>query len=341
MKLRTAPHWLGNNSIPLMMRRVLLALLPACVCVWLYFGWGFILNLLFLCAACLGIEAVALALRRRDVKTALGDGSALVTAVLIALAMPPLAPWWVSLTAAVFAVGLAKHAYGGLGHNPFNPAMVGYVTVLVAFPQHLSAWPAIGAESQWLSLHQTWQYFLWGPQPGFTADAFSGATPLDSIKMQLGQMRTMSEITAQDNFGWLAGRGWEWINLATAAGGLWLLRKAVISWHVPASMLATMALLYFAFYAVEPATNPSPVSGLLSGGTMLAAFFIATDPVSGAASNAGRIIFGVGAGLLCFALRRWGAYPDGIAFAILLMNMSVPLIDRFTVPRIYGRRNRP
>ncbi len=341
MKLRTAPHWLGNNSIPLMMRRVILALLPACVCMGFYFGWGFILNLLFLCASCLAIEAAALVLRGRDVKTYLGDGSALVTAVLIALALPPLMPWWISLTAAIFAIGLAKHAYGGLGYNPFNPAMVGYVAALIAFPQYLAAWPALGAESQWLSLQQVWQCFLWGTQPALTADAFSGATPLDSIKMQLGQMLTMSEITSQDTFGWLAGRGWEWINLSAAAGGLWLLRKTVISWHVPASMLATMALLYFAFYALEPATSPGPITGLLSGGTLIAAFFIATDPVSGAASNTGRIVFGIGTGLLCFALRRWGAYPDGIAFAILLMNMSVPLIDRFTIPRVYGHRKRP
>lgn len=341
MKLRTAPHWLGNNSIPLMMRQVILALLPVCACACWYFGWGFILNLLFLCAACLGTEATALALRGRDIKAGLSDGSALVTAILIALAMPPMMPWWVSLTAALFAIGLAKHAYGGLGYNPFNPAMVGYVTVLVAFPQQLATWPAIGTESSWVSLQQSWQYFLGGNDFGLTADAFSGATPLDSIKMQLGLMRTMNEITGQEHFGWLAGRGWEWINLSAAAGGLWLLRKSVISWHVPAAMLLTMALLYFGFYAVQPATNPSPLIGLLSGGTMLAAFFIATDPVSGAASNNGRIVFGIGTGILCFALRRWGAYPDGIAFAILLMNMCVPLIDRFTVPRVYGHKKSP
>jgi electron transport complex protein RnfD len=139
----------------------------------------------------------------------------------------------------------------------------------------------------------------------------------------------------------LAGRGWEWINLSALAGGLWLMRKQVISWHVPVTLLATLAALYFGFYAVAPATHPSPILGLLSGGTMLAAFFVATDPVSGAASNAGKVVFGAGIAILCFTMRKWGAYPDGIGFAVLIMNTAVPLIDRWTVPRVYGHKKRP
>lgn len=321
MTIRNAPHWLGNNSVPLIMRRVIVALLPATFCTVFFFGAGVAVNLLLLALFCTILEAGALRLRSRDVPSGLADCSALVTAILMGLALPPAMSWWALLTAALFAIVFAKHVYGGLGQNPFNPAMVGYLAVLIAFPDQAALWPAP------LGLEQI--------------DAVSAATPLDSVKMQLGQMRTMAEITAQPGFGLLAGHGWEWINLTALAGGLWLLHKQVITWHVPAAMLITLAVLYFVFYAVAPATQPSPLFGLLSGGTMLAAFFVATDPVSGAASNTGKIIFGAGTGLFCFAMRAWGAYPDGIAFAILLMNTAVPLIDRWTVPRVYGHRKRP
>ncbi len=323
MNARHAPHWLSHNSVPLTMQRVIIALAPTALCTLLWFGVGVISNLLLLVLFCAALEAAALTLRQRDIRAGLGDCSAFVTALLLGLTLPPGMPWWLLLVAAVFAIALAKHVYGGLGQNPFNPAMVGYLAVLIAFPDDVARWP----------------------QPSFAGmdqvDAVSGATPLDSIKMQLNQMRTIAEITAQPAFGLLAGRGWEWINLAALGGGLWLLRKQVISWHVPGSMLLTLTAAYFLLYAFSPATQPSPVIGLLSGGTMLAAFFIATDPVSGAASNTGKIIFGTGVALFCFGMRTWGAYPDGIAFAVLLMNSAVPLIDRWTAPRIYGHRKRP
>jgi electron transport complex protein RnfD len=154
-------------------------------------------------------------------------------------------------------------------------------------------------------------------------------------------MLTMKEILAQESFGWIGGRGWEWINLAALAGGLWMLSQRVIRWHIPAGMLGMLILLYGCFFTFGAQTHPSPLIGLFSGGTMLAAFFVATDPVSAAASDRGRLIYGAGIGLLCFAVREWGAYPDGIAFAVLLMNMAAPLIDRYTLPRVYGHRERP
>lgn len=318
MNKLTAPHWLGRNSVPLMMQRVLLALLPLYACCTWYFGLEVLLNaallIVFSCAA----EAAALRMRERRIVPALQDCSAIVAALLIAPCLPPGTPWWVLAVAAFFAIALAKHVYGGIGQNVFNPAMAGYVAVLVAFPQHVAEWPAI-----------------------VMTDALTGATPLDSVKMQLGQMRTMTEITATENFGLIAGYGWEWINLAALAGGLWLLSKKVISWYAPGAMLITMGALYFVFYAFSPATQPSPLIGLLSGGTMLAAFFVVTDPVSGATTPAGRIVFGAGTGALAFAMRTWGAYPDGIAFAVLFMNMCAPLLDRYTLPRVYGHRKRP
>ncbi|MBT8423077.1 MAG: RnfABCDGE type electron transport complex subunit D [Gammaproteobacteria bacterium] len=327
MKTPSAPHWLGRNSVPLMMQRVLLALLPFYVTSTFFFGLGVLSNALLLIVFCCLAEALALAARGRDIRGGLQDYSAVVAALLIAPCLPPGTTWWVLAVAAVFAILLAKHVYGGLGHNVFNPAMAGYVAVLIAFPQHVAEWPAMAASADGIS--------------DAIVDASTGATPLDTVKMQLGQMRTMTEITATEQFGLLAGYGWEWMNLTALAGGLWLLRKGVMSWHAPGAMLLTMGLLYFGFYAFSPATQPSPVLGLLSGGTMLAAFFIVTDPVSGAATPLGRIIFGAGTGALCFAMRAWGAYPDGIAFAVLFMNMCAPLLDRYTLPRIYGHRKRP
>jgi electron transport complex protein RnfD len=335
---RQAPYWRGADNITIMMVRVLVALTPVlCVSVW-FLGIGVLLNLIFAAAICLALEALTLRLRHRPVKPFLLDGSALVTAALIALTLPPLMPWWVTAIACLFAIVFAKHLYGGLGYNVFNPAMVGYVVVLISFPHYVAQWPATSAPADTTTLIAA---FLHGVLPATgLVDAYSSATPLDSIKMQLGQMKTMQEIMVEPAFGWLAGRGWEWINLAALAGGLWLLRKKVIRWHIPAAMLGSMAFWYFALYALDSATHVSPLLGLFSGGTMLAAFFVATDPVSAATSERGRIIYGAGIGTLCFAMRQWGAYPDGIAFAVLLMNMAAPLIDRYTLPPVYGHSGR-
>jgi electron transport complex protein RnfD len=284
------------------------------------------------------LESIMLKFRARPVGRFLLDGSALVTAALIALALPTLTPWWVTATACLFAIVFAKHLYGGLGYNVFNPAMVGYVVALISFPQHLASWPAPDMAPDWAT---SIQFFMWGQVPAEMPDAWSGATPLDTIKIQLGQMLTMREILATPGFGWLAGRGWEWINLAALAGGIWLLTSHVIRWHIPVAMLGTMGLLYLAFYLMDASTHPSPLLGLLSGGTMLGAFFVATDPVTAATSDRGRLIYGAGIGALSFVIREYGAFPDGIAFAVLLMNMAAPLIDRYTLARVYGRSNPP
>lgn len=331
---RQAPYWRGADNISVMMVRVLLALVPVSLASIWFLGIGVALNLLCAATICLALEALMLRMRQRAVAPFLLDGSALVTAALIALTLPPLTPWWVTAVACLFAIVFAKHLYGGLGYNVFNPAMVGYVVVLISFPQYVASWPAPElAQDPAMSVAA----FLHGVLPDTTAvDAYSGATPLDNIKMQLGQMQTLQEILLPPAFSWLAGRGWEWLNIAALAGGLWLLYKNVIRWHIPVAMLGSMALLYFIFYALDSAIHVSPFVGLFSGGTMLAAFFVATDPVSAAASERGRIIYGAGIGTLCFGMRQWGAYPDGIAFAVLLMNMAAPLIDRYTLPRVYG-----
>ncbi len=343
MKFSTAtgPHWRAADNVPAIMRQVLYALTPALLMYTWFFGIGVLLNCLIASAAALATEAVALKLRHRSIEVFLTDYSVVVAAVLLALALPPLTPWWITVTGTVFAIGFAKHLYGGLGYNIFNPAMAGYVVLLISFPEEMTRWlpPDIGdIDYQPLSWLQSIQYTLTGSLPdALTLDALTRATPLDTMKTELSRMLTVDEIRASPLFGDFGGRGWEWINNVIALGGIWLLYKKVIRWHIPVAMLTGLLGMATLGYLIDPATHASPGFHLFSGGTMLCAFFIATDPVTAAASNRGKIFYGAGIGILTYAIRAWGSYPDGIAFAVLLMNMTVPMIDRMTKPAIYGR----
>lgn len=322
------------------MREVLYALVPAACAEVYFFGPGLVINAVVAATAALATEALALRLRGRPVGMFLGDCSALVTAALLAFCLPPLTPWWVTASAAVFAIGIAKHLYGGLGFNVFNPAMAGFAAVLIAFPAALTGWPSphVGdLDYQPLSLAQTLHYTLWGALPtGLDLDAVTRATPLDVVRTELGLMRTMSEIAGNPIFGDFGGVGWEWIGNFVTFGGLWLLYRGIIRWQIPCAMLATLLLAALIPYVADPETHPSPLFHLYGGGALLGAFFIATDPVSSAITDRGRLAYGAGCGLLTYAIRTWGGYPDGVAFAVLAMNMAVPLIDRYTRPRIYG-----
>ena len=330
------PHWHGADRVTVIMLQVLAALLPMIAVYTWVLGPGVVLNVIFAVLGCIMLEAMALKLRGRPLTGFLSDGSATVTGVLLALALPPIVPWWVTLSACLFAIVFAKHLYGGIGYNVFNPAMAGYAVILIAFPQHLATWPAPGAPPD---LASAWTAFTGGTPGSVGPDMVSGATPLDGIKYQLGQMRTMREIMNDPDSAWLASRGWVWINLAALVGGLWLLRRGVIRWQIPAAMLGSMGVLYTLAYLADSATHIPPLLGLFSGGAMLGAFFIATDPVSAATTPRGRLIYAAGIGAIAFSIRQWGAYPDGIAFAVLLMNMAVPLIDRYTLPRAYGHEH--
>ncbi len=323
------------------MRRVLYALVPATIAHTWFFGWGLLINAVFAVCAALAAEAMMLRARRRAIRPGLADASAIVTAVLLAFAIPPLAPWWLPALGAGLAVILAKHLYGGLGSNLFNPAMVGYVILLISFPVEMTQWlPPVGINpgtSQlgfWASLN----YAVSGHLPlGLGIDAFTQATPLDQVKEGLGQMRTLDEIQLGPLFGSYGGRGWEWINGCFALGGLYLLYRGVIRWHIPVSLLTGLCGFAAAFHVMDPSRYSSPGFHLLGGATLLGAFFIATDPVTAAATNRGRLIFGTAIGAMTYAIRTWGGYPDGLAFAVLLMNATVPLLDRYTRPRIYGQ----
>jgi electron transport complex protein RnfD len=337
---RDAPFRGPQADVATQMRQVLFALVPAAVAhVW-FFGPGLVFNLFVASVFAVAGEAAMMWARGRPPEPALSDYSAIVTAALLAFALPSLTPWWVTATGALFAVVVAKHLYGGLGYNIFNPAMAGYVVILVAFPMHLNLWvaPRMGdIDYQHLSVIQTLAFTLTAKLPAaLDFDAISRATPLDVMKTGLNNMATAAEVRADAIMGDFGGRGWEWIANFLALGGFWLLLRRIIRWHIPVGVLLGLLLPASLMYAMDPGANPGPGFHLFSGATILCAFFIATDPVSAATSPKGRFIYGLGIGALIFCIRRWGSYADGVAFAVLIMNMAVPAIDRITRPRIVG-----
>lgn len=329
----SSPHATGANRTQKVMLQVLAALAPGALALIALYGVGPLFNLLWCSAVALGTEALMLHLRKRPLTVFLKDGSALVTAVLLALALPPYAPWWLSLLATAFALVFGKHLYGGLGQNPFNPAMLGYVVVLVSFPLEMTRWPSPDAG---LGLVDGLSRILGlgAPPP----DAWAGATALDVLKNN--HSLTIDELVTQSTaFGHVGGRGVELVNLAFLAGGLFLLWRKLFTWHAPVGMLGGLFVMSLLFWNGSGSdSHGSPLFHLFSGAAMLGAFFIVTDPVSGATSNRGRLVFGLGVGIVTYVIRAWGGYPDGVAFAVLLMNLAAPTIDYYTRPRTYGHK---
>lgn len=312
---------------------VLLALLPGVAAQVWQFGPGVFMQCLITIGSALAGETVALTLRRRSILTALGDLSAILTAVLLAIALPPMTPWWLSCFATLFAILIGKHVYGGLGFNPFNPAMVGYAAALISFPLLMTTWlPPQELLASPLSLTEL-QHAVFSALP---IDGVAMATPLDHSRTQLGLGRSVDEIHTSSLFTHLAGKGWQWVNFGFLLGGCWLLWRRIIVWAIPSAFLATLFTGALLLHLWDPVQQPTPMFHLFSGATMLGAFFIATDPVSATTTPLGRWIYGVGTGLLVLVIRVWGGYPDGVAFAVLLMNFAAPTIDHFTRPRAYG-----
>lgn len=343
MFLRTAssPHIHKPNSVSQIMTWVLVAMLPGIGSAIWFFGWGVVINIITAITIAMAAEAVILRLRQRPIKASLNDGSAIVTATLLAVCLPPLTEWWIVAIGTLFAIVFAKHLYGGLGQNPFNPAMVGYAVLLISFPADMTLWiaPDIGNNVYKLGFFETAAFFFAGHLPaGLTMDALTQATPLDAIKTQLGLNFTISETKASSAiiFGDIAGKGWEWIGNWWLLGGILLIYRRIITWHIPVSMVGSLFAISFIFYVIDPDTYSSPLFHIFAGATLLGAFFIATDPVSAATTPKGKILFGAGIGLLIYIIRVWGGYPDAVAFAVLLMNMAAPTIDYYTRPRVYG-----
>ncbi len=323
------------------MRQVLYALVPAAAVFVYWFGWGVIINLALAACTAVAAEAVMLWVRRRPVVLFLADGSAVLTGVLLGFALPPLAPWWLAVLGTAFAIVAAKHLYGGLGYNPFNPAMVGFVLLLISFPKEMSMWPdPVSPQLHALSFLDAWHTAWAGHLPGGAGvDAVSSATPLDAVRTGVGLGHGVDAIRHGDVFGHFGGTGSEWVSLALLAGGLWLLWRRIIGWHIPVALLATLAAFAGVFHLINPERYADPLFQLLTGASLLGAFFIATDPVSAATTPRGRLIYGAGIGALTYIIRTWGGYPDGIAFAVLLMNLAAPTIDAYTRPRLFGERS--
>jgi electron transport complex protein RnfD len=337
-KTVTSPHATAPNRTGRVMADVVLALLPGTAAMVWFFGWGVLINILLAVVTAWLCESAMLIMRGRPVLHTLADNSAVVTAWLLALCLPPLAPWWLTVIGVSFAIIFAKHLYGGLGSNLFNPAMAGYVVLLISFPLEMTQWlPPRMLTDEPLGFMQSAQAILFNQLPAGGWDAIGGATPLDKVKTELGMMKTMSEIKQSPLFGDFGARGWEWVGNWYLLGGVYLLFRRVITWHTPVTMLGGLFAAALFFYMVDPGSHPSPMFHVFSGGAILGAFFIATDPVSSCTSNKGKLVYGAGIGVLVYILRSWAGYPDGVAFAVLLMNMAAPFIDHYTKPRTFGQ----
>jgi len=346
--IASSPHNHIQSETSALMRLVIYATLPGIFAQWYFFGWGNIIHIALATCTVLLAEFSVLSLRHKKITTELFDGSAILTAVLLGISIPAFAPWWISVFGALFAIIIVKQLYGGLGHNPFNPAMAAYVMLLISFPVQMTLWqPPLNL----ISFDLTFQNTLSTIFTGYTIDGFSTeqlrvhvdgftmATPLDTLKTNLTLGLTISESFKSPIFGQHFGIGWEWINIGFLLGGTFLIVKKAIDWVTPVSFLISLFICSLLAFIISPDSSASTMFHWFSGATMLGAFFILTDPVSGATSTKGRIIFAALAGLLVYLIRKFGGYPDAIAFAVLLCNMSAPLIDQYTRPRTYGHQS--
>jgi RnfABCDGE-type electron transport complex D subunit len=336
-----APHTTTTNSAGRVMATVMAALAPATLFgFWLY-GWPAV----YLWAVTVGFamlgEAFCLRLMGRQAAPVLFDGSAVLTGWLLAVSLPPWAPWWIGAFGGLFATVLGKQVFGGLGQNLFNPAMVARVALLISFPLQMTAWVAplpmfsAGAPGLIDGLRIT----LKGLPPGF--DAVSSASLLGFAKTELSRgvdlLQSIVHAPAMAWYGSRPGSLGETSAWLIAGGGVAMMFLRIISWHIPVAMLAGIAVPAAILHAIDPARYLDAATHVLSGGAMLGAFFIATDYVTSPNTPRGQFIFGAGCGVLTWVIRTWAGYPEGVAFAVLLMNSMTPIIDSYVRPRIYGR----
>ncbi|EGV17589.1 RnfABCDGE type electron transport complex subunit D [Thiocapsa marina] len=349
MQIETAPSSAGpfahaRTSIQRTMSLVMLALLPATLFGFWQFGWPAIFLFFATLSTAVLAEAVCLRIAGKPQRQYLLDGSALLAGWILAVSLPPWAPWWIGAIGALLAVVVAKQVFGGLGQNLFNPAMVARVALLISFPLEMTNYvqpmPLFSADAP--GFLQSVGISL--GQPGF--DAVSGATLLSHVRTELSQGLTLTEILPDMGYlfsgavGTIAGSMGETSALLILLGGLFLLVKRVITWHTPVAMIGSLAILATLMNLYDPEHYAGALYHVVSGATLLVAFFIATDPVTSPVSKTGQIIFGAGCGVLVYVIRTWAGYPEGVAFAILLMNACTPMIDHYVRPRVYGRDRR-
>ncbi len=309
---------LNTNQI---MRQVIYALVLGVGAAYVFFGWGVVVQITLAMVTAVVVESAFLSLRKRPVKASISDGSAVLSAVLLAISIPSIAPWWVVVLGVAFAIIFGKQLYGGLGNNPFNPAMLGYAFLLVSYPLQMTTWAG-----EFLNLSQAIDVIF----NLSSIDVLSGATQLDAVKTQLALGKIISELDVNSI-------SQAWINVGFLLGGLYLIARRIITWHIPVAFIAGMVVVSSTLYFVDEQIYLPMQNHLMLGATMLAAFFIATDPVSASTTPKGRLIYGFLIGVLVVVIRVFGGYPDGVAFAVLLMNMTVPLIDYYTQPKVFGK----
>ncbi len=340
--LVSGPHTHQARSVSRIMALVMLALLPATLLGFYNFGWPAITLFAVTVLTAVLAEAGCLLIAGKPVRPFLLDGSALLTGWLLAMTLPPWAPWWLGVVGSLLAIVVAKQVFGGIGQNLFNPAMVARVALLIAFPLQMTTF--VGPQP--LSSPNA-PSFLEGVAITFgdeaKLDAVSGATPLGHVRTELDRGTELTQALngyyapLSASLGDTSGSLGETSALLILLGGLFLLFKRVISWHIPVAMLATLGLLAAVFHGFDPTRYPGAGFHLLSGGALLGAFFIATDLVTSPVSARGQLVFGAGCGMLVYVIRTWAGYPEGVAFAVMLMNACTPLIDHYIRPRIYGR----
>jgi electron transport complex protein RnfD len=342
---KSGPFTHKVNSVQRTMYTVLLALVPVTAFDLYLFGLPAILLFAVTIGSCVAMEAISLSLAGRPVKATLADGSAILTGWLLAMTLPPWAPWWIGVLGAVFAIALAKHAFGGLGQNMFNPAMVARVALLVSFPVAMTAWvlphPLFSAGGPGLADAIA---ITFGGQPPL--DGVSTATPLGYVKTELTRgvpvAESMSHVPDLMDLalGTRSGSLGETSAVLILLGGLFLMYRRIVSWHIPVAVIGSLFVMGTVFHGVNPARFAPGLFHALSGATFLGAFFIATDYVTSPVSKKGQLVFGIGVGLLTWVIRTFAGYPEGMAFAVLLMNSLTPIIDQYTRPRIFGRTAR-
>ncbi|MEG1622888.1 MAG: RnfABCDGE type electron transport complex subunit D [Alistipes sp.] len=311
-----SPHVHGRESTQRIMRDVLLALMPALVVSAVVFGWDVLRVTAISVASCVILEYLIQRFLMKEPST-LGNLSAVVTGVLLAFNLPATIPWWIIVIGAIVAIGVAKMTFGGLGKNIFNPALVGRVFLLIAYPVQMTSFPA--------------------PQWSLT-DAFSGATPLAAMKF--GVVNSASVDYQDMLFGGIPGSMGEVAALALLAGFVYLLWRKVITWHIPVAIFATMAIFAFFVALSRDMTGAAlfefPLFHLLAGGAILGAVYMATDYATSPMTTKGMLIYGVGIGAITMCIREWGSFPEGVSFAIIIMNAIVPLINKYVKPKRFG-----
>lgn len=322
-----------TRSVSALMWAVVLALLPGVVTSIYFFGIGVLLQFSVALIAVLASDELVKKFNQQTDGGSARDGTGVVLASIVAISMPPLAPWWICGASSIVANLLGKHLYGGTGQNFFNPAMVGVLFALICFPTMSAYWPS-GSEIGGVTSGEIFRAVF--AMQGNLPDAISGATLLEYERTQLSFAIMRSEFTHLPRYGLLAEQGWQWVNLAYFIGGLSLCVRRVIPWVVPTTLLGTVFILASIFHGIDETRYAGPLFHCFSGAIIFCAFFVATDPVSSPTGHRALAVYAMLIGVLIFVFRHAGGYPEGIAFAVILGNGLSPLLDRLFVRQIYG-----